>query len=71
MVKRTCNMCGKEFDVFDTQERFRIYNPNIGYGSKYDGEALCLDLCCDCMDKIIDSCKINPVVDVKNFQFEC
>lgn len=58
--KKTCNMCGKEFDMWDEQEDFSIYR-EIGYGSKYDMESLELDLCCECMDKIIDSCKISPV----------
>jgi len=61
--KLICNKCGKEFDVYDTQEDFSIHRSNIGYGSKHDGCDLELDLCCNCMDEIIDSCKISPVTD--------
>lgn len=61
MIKKICNMCGKEFDMWDEQESFGIYNYNVGYGSKYDGDIIRLDLCCECADKIIDACKISPV----------
>ena len=60
MQKITCNMCGKEFDDWDMQEDFSIHGC-IGYGSKFDGLYLRLDLCCDCMDNLIRSCKIPPV----------
>lgn len=56
-----CNMCGKQFDIWDTQEDFSI-NRRLGYGTKYDGDELQLDLCCDCMEKIIDECKISPII---------
>ena len=59
-----CNMCGKEFDTWDMQEGFYIHSSYIGYGSKYDGGSLDIDLCCNCMDKIIDACKIFPVTDI-------
>ena len=57
----TCNMCGKKFNVWDTQEAFRIYR-DLGYGTKYDGDVLELDLCCECMERLIDSCKIKPII---------
>jgi len=60
-IKKYCNKCGKEFDVYDSQEDFSIYSLLIGYGSKYDGSSLELDLCCECMDELIDSCKISPI----------
>lgn len=63
MKKAICNMCGKEFSFWDKQEDFHIYSDYVGYGSKYDESTLELDLCCDCMDKIIDMCKISPVTD--------
>ena len=62
MKKTVCNMCGKTFDGWDEQENFSIYR-TIGYGSRHDGEILSLDLCCDCMDKLIDMCSISPVED--------
>lgn len=60
--KHYCNLCGKKMDMWDVQEGFG-FNGNIGYGSKYDGEKLNLDLCCDCMDKLIESCVIPPIED--------
>ncbi len=68
MVKRICNMCGKEFDEWDTQEGFGIH-ASVGYGSGFDGTKIALDLCCDCFDKlmsdyIIPKCKYSPVEEV-------
>lgn len=60
MKKTICNLCGKNFDFLDEQENFSIYT-RIGYGSKYDDEQLKLDLCCECMDNLIDLCVISPV----------
>lgn len=56
-----CNMCGKVFDIWDKQEGLSIEH-QLGYGTKYDGDLLQLDLCCDCMDEIIDKCKIFPII---------
>ena len=64
MKKLICNMCGKEFDHWDLQEGFGFHSQYIGYGSKYDECSLELDLCCGCMDKIIESCEISPVTDM-------
>lgn len=55
-----CNKCGKKFDIWDTQEDFSI-NTMLGYGTKYDGDSLELNLCCDCMEKLIDECAISPI----------
>lgn len=60
----TCNMCGKKFDFLDEQEDFSIVR-TIGYGSKFDSCSLRLDLCCDCMDKIIEQCVISPVEELE------
>lgn len=67
MRKRVCNMCGKDFDIWDNQEDFALYR-NVGYGSGYDGCKIELDLCCNCFDKlvreyIVPNCKINPIED--------
>ena len=56
----TCNRCGKKFDIWDMQENFSI-NTRLGYGTKYDGDDLELDLCCGCMEKLIDECAISPI----------
>ena len=64
MKKTYCNKCGKEFgDVNqDFNDDFSIHT-RIGYGSKYDMYYVKLDLCSACMDELIDTCVINPVVD--------
>lgn len=58
--KVVCNMCGRDFDTWDKQEDFSIHK-RCGYGTKYDGETLNLDICCDCMERLIDSCKVSPI----------
>lgn len=68
MVKRVCNMCGKDFDMWDEQEDFSIHR-HVGYGSGFDGSLINLDLCCDCFDKlmndyIVPNSKISPVEEV-------
>lgn len=68
--KTICNVCEKQFDMNDECLSFGIHR-KIGYGSKYDGDDMDLDLCCDCADKFIDEmikkCKISPIItdDVK------
>lgn len=57
-----CNKCGKKLDVWDIQECFQINRP-LGYGTKFDGDTLQLDLCCSCMEEIIDSCVISPIIE--------
>lgn len=57
-----CNKCGKQLDIYDKQEDFSL-ETRVGYGSKYDGRVLNLDLCCSCMDELIDSCLISPIED--------
>lgn len=60
MHKKYCNMCGKEFDEWDWIADNSIHK-KIGYGSKYDFSEIHIDLCVDCMDKLIEQCKINPI----------
>ena len=47
-----CNKCGKTLNDLDMQENFSIHS-QLGYGMKYDGCKLELDLCCKCMEQII------------------
>lgn len=49
--KIVCNMCGKEFTQLDIQENRGIHDI-FGYGSRYDGDTIDLDLCCECFDKL-------------------
>lgn len=60
-----CNVCGKEFDVWDKQASFSIHK-RCGYGTKYDGETITLDICCECMERLVDSCMISPIEDTDN-----
>lgn len=57
---RYCNICGSKMDFWDIQGDYTIHT-TAGYGSKYDEEEIELHICCDCMDKIIDQCKITPI----------
>lgn len=59
---KKCSLCGKQFDFWDEQENFSL-NRLLGYGTAYDSMYLNLHLCCDCMDKLINDCKISPVAD--------
>lgn len=61
MAENVCNRCGKSLDIWDRQEDFTIFK-NLGYGTVYDGETLDLHLCCDCIEKIIDECKVSPII---------
>lgn len=56
-----CNLCGKEFNCWDEQEGLNIHT-RLGYGSKYDGSLVNLDICIDCFDTIIEQSSINPIV---------
>lgn len=60
-IKTICNKCGREFDMWDEQENFSICT-QCGYGTKYDGCRIELDLCCECMEKLIGECEISPVI---------
>lgn len=60
---KVCNRCGKELDFWDIQEDFTLHS-RIGYGSIYDGDGVHLQLCCDCFDKLVEDCKVNPITEV-------
>lgn len=62
MIENTiyCNLCGKKFDEWDKQEAFSIHR-RCGYGTKYDGETIQMDICCECMNKLIEACVISPI----------
>ena len=63
---KVCNMCGKDFDFWDTNENF-CFDTHVGYGSSYDLKRIRLNLCCDCFDKVMDwilpQCKIDPMTE--------
>ena len=54
MNKTICNICGKEFDMWDQQEGFGLHY-HVGYGSKFDGDRIQVDMCCDCFDELMDT----------------
>ena len=51
--KIICTMCGKELDEFDIIEDLH-FERYIGLGSRYDFNFFEADLCCKCLDKILD-----------------
>lgn len=55
-----CNKCGKKIDNMHVFSGLSV-TKRLEYGSKYDLDLLELDLCGDCLDKIIDECAITPV----------
>lgn len=61
-AKHVCNKCGKELGVLDVQDDFHLIR-TIGYGSKYDEAMVDIQLCQSCMDELIDSCKVSPIVE--------
>lgn len=64
MTKHVCNVCGRDFDHLDERQGAN-FTHLVGYGSKYDGATVELDVCCECLDNILDmlvsGCKINPI----------
>lgn len=69
MKRYICNICGKEFDEFD-QNNGCVFLSRMCYGSKYDGKSIVLDMCVDCADNLIESCKIKPFTDHERFDSE-
>lgn len=63
--KKVCNRCGRELDVFDLQQDFTIHK-KIQYGGSYDGCQVHYQLCCDCFDKAVEQCKVNPIKEVED-----
>lgn len=60
MANKICNKCAKEFDMWDEQEGIIVFR-KLGYGTVYDGETLDLNLCCGCVESLIESCIISPL----------
>lgn len=56
-----CNFCGSKLTEWDLQEDLKI-ETILGFGSYHDGSEIKLRFCCDCFDKIIDCCAVNPIV---------
>jgi hypothetical protein len=70
-----CNCCGRE--VPDHEVATLQYQ--YGYFTERDGDTLNLKLCPDCLErftqKMIESCKINPITayepSIEKFGFKC
>lgn len=65
MTRRFCNKCGKEILTrINSCDNFH-FSYRFGYGSRYDECTLELDLCCECLDEVVDglrkSCKYEPI----------
>lgn len=58
---KICNICGKEFNKSDYDKKIKIIT-TCGPGSKHDGNLVIMDICCDCMDKLIDNCVESPLI---------
>jgi len=51
-IKR-CTMCGNKLDIAEANGNFSFQH-RVGYGSKHDGDVVCLTLCGGCFDKVVD-----------------
>ena len=58
-----CNMCGAEMGEADIKNGLSTQRYS-GTGFIYANKAMRLDLCCDCLDNLIDLCKISPICEV-------
>lgn len=55
-----CNLCGKEFDSLDKKEGISI-NKRFGHGTKHDAATINFDICCACMERLIEKCAVSPI----------
>lgn len=66
MKKVFCNCCGKELDKIDECGVISI-SRMLGYGSKYDGVHVEVDICAECFDNFIEGMKIKPSLNDRIF----
>lgn len=63
-VEQTCNFCGKSASnndiMFCDITEIEILP---GYGSKFDGDEIQIDICDDCLEKLIGSMLIKPTIE--------
>ena len=65
MIQNTrCNMCGRTFTPIDKYGGILI-DEILGYGTKYDGEYLRINMCCECLESMIEKCVISPINSVE------
>ena len=60
-----CNICGASLTECELQDDLYIHT-RLGYGSRHDGDRLDLRLCHACMDTLIDSCVVSPLVHAED-----
>ena len=65
MIIHKCDLCGKFLNEYDEQENFGLHYNSIGYGSKYDGCNINIDMCCECFDKMMKD-YIQPKLQFKS-----
>lgn len=58
-----CNLCGNTFDMYDLHEGYGIKR-KLGYGATHDGSFVIINICCSCMQKMIDECAIPPFASI-------
>lgn len=61
-----CNMCGSGFETTDMTGGLSLYT-RLGYGTKYDGDDLELDLCCKCTETLIENCRVSPIKESEQY----
>lgn len=63
-----CNCCGKAINNQRHPYGLGVHK-KIGYGSKFDGQEIEIDLCCNCLDKLLNlmikKFKYNPLLERK------
>ena len=60
-----CNLCGKDFDLWDKQENFG-FDYYVGYGSKYDLQHITVHFCCKCFDQLLDELTPRMVIPMES-----
>lgn len=60
-----CNLCGKDFDLWDKQENFG-FDYYVGYGSKYDLQHISAHFCCRCFDRLLDELTPRMVIPMES-----
>lgn len=58
---KRCNLCGTSFGMIDDIGGIKICT-RLGYGSVYDGREVRMNICCKCVESLIDSCEVSPLV---------
>lgn len=71
MTKILCNVCGEDPRLKKVHIEIDIHQP-IGYGSRYDGDKIDLDVCANCVDTVLEAisnvCKIPPIHIVEKME---